>query len=106
MKDDSAHFGATSSPAPDLPAPNQPTLQPRTSAEAKAWAARFHQASNGPTQYLPAEYATGARGWYTIPKAIRFAVWICAIWVIASLVGIALAAVLWGAWAVAVLSQL
>jgi hypothetical protein len=79
--------------------------QPRTHAQTQEWQERWEAAKAAPVQYL-SEIHASATGWYTIPKAVRLAVWVWAITVLlgvtASLFGVAL----WVITAGAVLSQM
>jgi hypothetical protein len=92
MKNDSGHFGPDNlvpPPAgglkgtPPLRHPAEPS-QPRTKDESREWADRFRAASQGPIKYLPAgdEFSVTVNAWASIPKPIRFAVWLWAISVI------------------------
>lgn len=65
-------------------------LTPQEEADAKAaWEAR-RASGAAPYTYLPATLESGARGWYTIPKPIRFVVWV---YTILAIIGIISAAV-------------
>lgn len=81
-------------------------LTPQETADAKAaWEAR--RTSGAPSYtILPATLESGARGWYTIPKPIRFAVWVWAISVIIGVLGIAVGVLVWGGALIAALSQM
>jgi hypothetical protein len=90
----------TPAPRPDLPDPNPHGDYARGGPISSG---QWVQAYKGKPQvgermpaseFLPVLEAR-ATGWQSIPKAVRFAVWVWALSIILSVIGAALAAVIW-----------
>jgi hypothetical protein len=93
MKDDSGHFGGAHPEHIEL---DEAPAQPRTANETAEWY----------RQYRAKLVAPELTAWQSIPKPVRFAVWVWAITVIIGVAGILIGVALWVITAGALLSQM
>ena len=81
----------------------RPLTKAESDAAAAEWKDRWEAAQSEPLTVLHSAVGGQASGWWTIPKPIRFVVWVYTILAIIGFIGAAIGAILWLLFAVLVI---